>query len=149
MSRSIDDAAPLHTRQRLNQRTFEPFVNARHRLRAETRLQDPPQSLDDVGVLGRVFARPIDRDPRQADEVAARACDLVERERLVAERPLAERVETVIVAGEAAVERIGDEQRVVERRQGDPALRKRDRVELDVVAELENARRLEQRLQER
>ena len=67
----------------------------------------------------------------------------------MAERPVAERVETMVVAGEAAVERIGDEQGVVKRRNGDPALRERHHVELDVVAELENARRLEERLQER
>ena len=49
----------------------------------------------------------------------------VERDRLVAEDPLAERVETVVVAGEAAVERVGDQHRVVERRDRDPALRER------------------------
>ena len=67
----------------------------------------------------------------------------------MAERPVAERVEAVIVAGEAAVERIGDEQGVVKRRKSDPALLKRHHVELDVVTELENAWRLEQRPQKR
>ena len=142
------DSSPLHARERLDERTFEPFIDACHGLGGETRLQGPPEAQDHVGVLGGVFACSIDRDPREADEVAARARDLAQRERLVAEGPLAERVQTVIVAGETAVERIGDQQGVVERRKGDPALRKRHRIELDVVTELENSRRLEQRLQQ-
>ena len=142
------DAAPLHARQHRDERPLERLVDRRHMLGGEARLQRPPEAHDHIGVLGGVFRRLVDCDPRKADEVAARARDLGERDRLVAEtfaprvRPCRGRPPV------ASVERIGNQHRVVDRRDGHAAMGEDLHAELDVVADLEDARRLHQRLQE-
>ena len=67
----------------------------------------------------------------------------------MAEKALGERIEAMVVAGRARVERVGEEHRVVDRRDADAAQGEHVHVEFDVVADLEDARLLEQRLQER
>ena len=67
----------------------------------------------------------------------------------MAEKALGERIEAVVVAGRARVERVGEQHRVVDRRDADAAQGEHMHVELEVVADLENARLLEQRLQKR
>ena len=52
----------------------------------------------------------------------------------------------MVVAGRARVERVGEEHRVVDRREANAAQGEHMHVELDVVADLEDARRFEQRL---
>ena len=65
------------------------------------------------------------------------------------EEALGERIEAMIVAGRARVERVGKQHCVVDRRDADAAQGEHMHVEFDVVADLEDARLLEQRLQER
>ena len=55
----------------------------------------------------------------------------------------------MVVASRARVERVGQQHCVVDRRDADAAQGKHVHVELDVVADLEDARRFQQRLQER
>ena len=67
----------------------------------------------------------------------------------MAEKAFGQRNEAVVVAGRARVERVGKQHRVVDRRDADAAQGEHVHVEFDVVADLEDARLLEQRLQER
>src|ERR1700677_689915 len=67
----------------------------------------------------------------------------------MAEKASGERIDAVIVAGRARVERVREQHRVVDRRDANAAHRQHMRVELEVVADLEDARLLEQRLQKR
>ena len=65
----------------------------------------------------------------------------------MAEKAFGERIETMVVAGRARVEGVREEHRVVDRRDADAAQGEHVHVDLDVVADLENARRFEQRFQ--
>ena len=143
------DPAPLHARQNLDERTLEPLVDCRHPLGDEARLQHTPETQGDVRFLRSVFARLFDRRPREAEEIAAGARDFAKRDRLMAEKAFGKRIEAVVVAGRARIERVGKQHRVVDRRDANAAHREHMHVELDVVADLENARRLQQRLQKR
>ena len=67
----------------------------------------------------------------------------------MAEKALGKRVDAVVVAGRACVERVREQHGIVDRRHANAAHRERVHVELEVVADLENARLLEQRLQKR
>ena len=81
--------------------------------------------------------------------VAARACDFAKRHWLVAEKAFGKRVDAVVVAGRACVERVREQHGIVDRRDANAAHREHMHVELEVVADLEDARLLEQRLQKR
>ena len=67
----------------------------------------------------------------------------------MAEKAFGKRIEAVVVAGRARVERVGEQHGVVDRRDANAAHREHVHVELEVVADLEDARLLEQRLQKR
>ena len=73
----------------------------------------------------------------------------LKRHGLMAEKALGERIDAVVVAGRARVERVREQHRVVDRRDANAAHREHMHVELEVVADLEDARLLEQRLQKR
>ena len=64
----------------------------------------------------------------------------------MAEEALGKSVETVVVAGRARVEGVRKKHRVVDRGDANAAQGEHMHVELDVVADLEDARRLKQRL---
>ena len=112
-------------------------------------MQDAPQTQGDVRFLRSVFARLLDRRTRQPKEIAAGARDLAERNGLMAKKALGERSDAMVVAGRARVERVREQHGVVDRRDANAAQRQHVHVELDVVADLEDTRRLEQRLQKR
>ena len=67
----------------------------------------------------------------------------------MAEPALGQRVHAVAVVGRPGIERVGDQHRVVERRDLDAAAGEDVPVELDVLADLEHAGVFEQRLQQR
>ena len=67
----------------------------------------------------------------------------------MAEKAVGERIEAVVIAGRARVERVREQHRVVDWRNANAAQGEHMHIELDVVADLENARLLEQRLQKR
>ncbi len=143
------DAAPLHPRQRNDQRALQRLVDRRHAFGGEARLQHAPQPQRHVGVLGGVLRRLVDRHAREADEIAPRARDFGEVNGLVAEPALGERVHAVAVAGRARIERVGNQHGVVERRDFDAAPGEHVPVEFDVLADLHHARVFEQRLEQR
>ena len=91
----------------------------------------------------------LDRRPRETDERAAGADDFGERDGLVAEEALGEPVDAVAVAAGPRVEHIGNQHRIVERRDLDAALGEQHPVELHVLSDLEHPRGFEQRLQQR
>ena len=67
----------------------------------------------------------------------------------MAEKAFGERNEAMVVAGRARVERVGKQHAIVDRRDADAAQGEHMHVEFEVVADLEDARLLEQRLQKR
>src|ERR1700679_4354745 len=67
----------------------------------------------------------------------------------MAEKAFGERIDAMVVAGRAGVERVREEHGIVDRGDADVAHRQYMHDELDVVADLENARRLQHRLQKR
>ena len=134
----------------LDQRTLQRLVDRRHLLGDEARLQHAPQPQRRRRRPRRRIRVALSIGTRAKPmKVAARARDFAEADRLVAEQALGERIHAVVVAGRARVERVGDQHRVVDRRDVDAALGEHVHVELDVLADLEDARRLEQRLQQR
>ena len=58
------DPTPLHARQNFDERTLEPFVDRRHSLGDDARLQHTPQTQGDVRFLRSVFAGLFDRRAR-------------------------------------------------------------------------------------
>ncbi len=112
-------------------------------------MQHAPQAQGEVRFLSSVFAGLFDRRARQPKEIAAGARDFAERNGFMAEKARGERIHAVVVAGRARVERVRQKHGVVDRRDANAAHRQHMHVELDIVADLEDARRLEQRLQKR
>ena len=116
------DAAPLHPRQHGNKRPLQRLVDGRHMLGDEPGFQRQPQPQRHIRLLGGVFGGAVERSAGEADEVAARAGDIGEGDQLLAEDALAEARHVVALAGRAGVERVGDQHRVVERRDGHAAM---------------------------
>src|ERR1700720_3652383 len=67
----------------------------------------------------------------------------------MAEKAFGERIDPMVVAGRTRVERVREQHGVLDRRDANAAQSEYMHVELDVVADLEDARLLEQRLQKR
>ena len=128
-----------------NQRPLQRLVDGRHALGGEARLQHHPQAQRDVGVFGGVLGRLVERHlPANvfSDFLAPGACSITcsnDMQR-VAEVALGESVHAVLAR--AAVERVGQQHRVVERRDVDAVAAQHQRVVLDVLADLEDRRRL-------
>jgi hypothetical protein len=101
-----------------------------------------PELRDRVGAAGGVFTGALDRHLVEAHLLGARAGDVGELHGLVVEIALGEVVQAVAVL--AAVEHEGQQHRVVDRRDPDAVLLEHVEVVLDVVADLEHARVLEQ-----
>ena len=143
MARVDLDAGALHVGDDGNQRPLQRLVDRRHALGGEPRLQHHPQPQRHVGVLGGVLGRLVDRHLRERllGLLGARRVrdHLVERDAGVAEVALGEIVHAVAAA--AAVERVGEQHGVVERRDVDAVLRQHSAVVLDVLADLQDGRR--------
>ncbi len=137
MSRSMLDAAPLHARQHRNERPLQRLVDRGDVFGRQAGFERAPEPHHHIRVLGGIFRRLVDRDPGEADEVAARAGDFDERNRLVAEGFLRQFVQAMN-ARQASVERVGNQHRVVDRRDRHAAMGEDLHAELHVVADLED-----------
>ena len=113
------DATSLHAAEHRRHRTLQRFVDRHHPLGRQPRFQRFPQPKGDIRVFRRILRRLVDGDTRKANEGTSRAGDLSEGDRFVAEQLLAQHVHAVVRA--AGVKHIGDQQRVVDRRDADAA----------------------------
>ena len=143
------DAAPLHPRQHRNQRPLQRLVDRHRMLGDQPGLERPPKPQRDIGLFGGVFGRPVERGPREADEIAPGAGDVGEGGQLLSEDALGEAMHVMALAGRARIERVGHQHRVVDRRRRHAAAGEDMQVELDVLADLDDPRRLHQRLEQR
>ncbi len=106
------DAALLHAGEHRHHRPLQRLVDVGHALGDEAGLEDVPEPQGDVGVLGGVFGRLVDRHLVEGDLRAAGAGDVLEGDRRVAEPALGQARPCRCRA--AAVERIGQQHGVVE-----------------------------------
>ena len=113
----------------------------------QPRLQHLVQPQGHVGVLGGIGGRLVDRHPVEGDLGLAAARHVGELDRLVAQMQLGQFVHAVAMG--AALQHVGDQHGVVDRRDGDAFLGEHHRVVLDVLADLQHARVFQQRLEAR
>ena len=114
-------AGTLHLGEHRDQGPLQRLVDGRHALGGEAGLQHHPQPQRHVGVLGGVLRRLVERHLAEGLVRllgAGRMLQhLLEGDADVPEVPLGERIHAVDAAG-PGIERIGQQQGVVERRQG-------------------------------
>ena len=130
------DAALLHAGQHVDQRPLQGLVDRRAALGGEPRLQHLPEPERHVGVLGRIGGGAVDLDPVEGDPGAARAGDLVEADRRVAE--MAAESSSMPCEPLAGVEHVGDQHRVVEGADRDAVALQHQPVVFQVLADLED-----------
>ena len=144
------DARALHVGEHRQQRPLQRLIDGGHAFGGEARLQRQPQPQRHVGVFGCVFRGLVDRyaGERAIGFFLGRRRefdDLAERHRRMREMALRQRIHAVIAL--AAIERVGQQHRVVDRRDADAVAPHDQDVVLQVLADLEDARIFEQRLQ--
>ncbi len=144
--RRIDlDAGLLHRQQHRDQRPLDRLVQRHHVFGGDARLELRPELQGHVGVLGGILHGALDRHLVEAHLLGARARHVGELDGLLAEVALGQFVHAVAVL--AGVEHEGQQHRVVDRPDRDAVPLEHAHVVLDVLADLEHARVLEQRLQ--
>ena len=77
--RAIDlDPIALHLGNHGHERAIDPLIDPRASLDREARLQERVQAKSDVGILGRILGRPVDRHLAEGDRLLARAAEFLE-----------------------------------------------------------------------
>ena len=139
------DPLLLHTGEDGDERAFQRFVNRHDLFRAQLGLENLPQAQGDVGILGGVFCRLVQRDPIERHLRLARSGNLLERNSVVLQVSLRQRVHAVIVL--ARIQYVRQQHRVINRRDID-VVRGEDReVVLDILPDLQDRRIFEHRFQ--
>ncbi len=141
------DARILHRRHHRDERPLDRLVERGHVLGDQPRLQLRVQAQGGVGALGGEVARRRGGDLGKADQALAGPQHLLYRRQLMLEGAAGQLLDRVLVL--AAVEHIGHQHRAVVRRERDAVAAQQMRHALHVVADLEDARVFEQRLQPR
>ncbi len=136
------DPAPLHARDDGDERPVDHLVHPRRLLHRQPRLEPLPQPQRDVGILGGVAGRGLEVDFVEAELLLAGADHLLESEAGVRQMRRGQLVHAV--AMEPGVEIEAQDDGVVMRCDGDPALAQHDHVELQVLADLQDRRVLAQ-----
>ena len=113
-------------------------------LGGEPRFEHLPQPQRRVGVLGGIFGRLVNLDAVERHFGLAGLGDLVEVDGPVIEIALRQRIEAVV--GAAGIDHVRHQQRIVVGRDRDAAHGENLKVEFQVLADLEHALVLEQRL---
>ena len=144
--RGVDlDAGAFHAQQHGDQRPLDGLVHGDHVLGRDARLELRPELHGDVGVFGGVLQRLVERHLVEAHLLGAAAGHVGELDGLLVEVALGQLVHAMAVL--AAVEHEGEQHRVVDRADLDAVALQHGDVVLDVLADLQHARVLEQRLQ--
>ena len=139
------DAAPLHLGQHRHQGTLQGLVDRGQALGRQARLEYVIQAQGHVGVLGGVVERRLQRHLVEGHPRLAGAGHILELDGLDAEVQARQLVHAVAVL--SAVEHVGQQHGVVDGRDRNPVAGEHEFVVLDVLADLEHARVLEQRLE--
>ena len=140
------DPLALHPRHHRDERPVDHLVDPRDPLVRQPGLEAGPQAQGHVRVLGGIFGGPVERHLVELDLLLARSADVLEGDAFVVEMLLGEIVHRMAVEA-AGVEVEAHHQAVVDRRDLDPAAVEDDPVELEIVADLEDRRIFEKRLQ--
>ena len=140
------DAGAFHVDQHRDQRSLDRFVDRHHALGEQPGLERLVQPAGDVGILGGIIERGIERHQIEGDLFLADAGDLLEGDRVDAEVEPRQLVHAVAVL--AALEHIGNQHGVVARGDLDAVALEYGGVVFDVMADLEHRRVLEHRLQQ-
>ncbi len=143
------DAGALHVAEDRHHRPLQRLVDRGHVLGGEPGLEHHPQTQRHVRVLGGVLGRLVERHLREGLVGFLGAGRVLENLRKghagVPQVALRKRVETVLAA--PTVERVGEQHGVVERGEIDAVPAEDQAVELEVLADLEDRRVLQQRLE--
>ncbi len=141
------DPVAFHLGQHRRQGPLEGLVDAEQAFAHEARAQNVVKAQGDVGVLGRVAGRRVERHVLEALLRLAGPRHGLEGDRRVAEPQLAELVHAVAV--QAALQHVGDQHGVVDRRDVDPVAGQDAHVVLGVLRHLEHRGVFQQGLQPR
>ena len=139
------NSAPFHPRQSRDHRPLQRFIDGAHSVRDKARLERTPKAQADVGVLRSIFRRLVQRHAFEADEVATGPRYLSKSDVSVSKMLEGEFVQPVVVA--AGVERIGNQHRVLDGRDGHAISRQDLQVIFHVVRDLKHGRVFQQRSQ--
>ena len=140
------DAVALHRADHRDHRPIDQLIDPGHVLERQPGAEAPPEAQRHVGVLGGIFGRLVDLHLVEGDLLLPRAAERFVRDAVVAEMLLGEIVERVAVEA-AGVEVEAHHQRVVIGRDRNAAPVQDHPVELEIVADLQDRRVFEQRLQ--
>jgi len=134
--RRVDlDAGCLHMRKHGDQRPFDGLVHAHHVLGHEAWLQMRPQLQGDVGVLGGIVARLVERYMVEGHLLGTAAGDIGELDGLLSQMPLGQLVHAVAML--AGIEHEGEQHGVVDRADLDVVAAEHGHVVFDVLADLQ------------
>ena len=139
------DAARFHPRQYRRQRPLDGLVKGGGIFRGQARLQHMPEPERNVGILGGIFGRGVERHLVEADLLRAHPAHRLIGDALMLEMSLRQFVEPVV--GPPGIEVEAHHQRIVIGRDVDAGLLEHHPVIFEVVPDLEHRRVLEQRLQ--
>ena len=135
----------LHLCDDRDQRAVNHLVHACRRLARQTRLEAPPQPERHIGILGGIARRGLEIDLGETALRLAGADHILERDTAVRQVRRGEFVHAMAVQARIEIEAHHD--RVVERRDVQPTPAQHDHVVFEIVADLQDARILEQGLQ--
>ena len=139
------NAAPLHARQHRHERTLQGLVDAGHVLGDHPGAQHIREAQRHIGVLCDVGRSLLELHAIECDLGFAGADHVVIVHRHVIEVARRERIERVTEA--PGIEHVGHQHRVLERPRVDAAHSEKLQLELHVLADLQDTRVLEQRLE--
>ena len=137
------NAARFHAGKHRGQRPLLGFVKRRHPLGGKPRLQDVPETHGHIGIFGSVTGGGVDLDFGKGLLPLARADQLLDRNAGVAEPMFGEFGHGVEAR---AIQRIGQQQRVVDCVERDAVAQEDAEIVFDVVTDLEDRAVFEHRL---
>ena len=139
------NAGHLHLGQHGDQGTLQRFIDRGHLRAVQLGFEQLPQAQGDVGVFGGVFDRVVNAHPVKGDLRFAAAQERFDRDGLVAQILLGQRIHPVGV--QARMHGVRQQHRVVQRRNADAVAGEDLPVIFHVLADFQDRRILEHRLQ--
>ena len=139
------NAGAFHIGQHHHQRAFQTFVYAQLSRLGQLGLQQHMQAQGHIGVFGGIFGGFRHRHAIKADLLFALARHFAEGDGLVGEMQLRQFVHAV--AMQAAFQHIGNQHRVIDRKQPDAAFQENRRVIFQILPHFQYGRVFQQRLQ--